>query len=191
MIATLDNLPHLTAFPDGFVDGGACSAAQPPQNAAFGATRIVNGPATRRAGSFCDPSLVSRVSIRAQASAIEPRLIEEFTGLHVKTYGNKTGLAERIGGRPSPRAPAEIARDAFARRDVNTFSVAIAVPIVIAVVISILRRRQRRQCDRKQNREHRQNSRTPPLPPDVDSRNRLTSLRNCHSTPPKRSARLD
>ena len=60
MIATLDNLPHLTTFPDGFVDGGACSAAQPPQNAAFGATRIVNGPAARRAGSFSIDGLLSK-----------------------------------------------------------------------------------------------------------------------------------
>jgi hypothetical protein len=93
MVAPFHNLSDEAAFANGFIDRGAGSSAQAAQDAAFGAAGIIHRPAARAARSLGHPSFVSNVSIGAQSSAIEPRLIEEFSGLHVKTDCNKAGLA--------------------------------------------------------------------------------------------------
>jgi hypothetical protein len=78
----------------------------------------------------------------------------------VKANRYETGLAQCIGRRPSARATAKVARDAFARHHVNRITIVIAVPIVL----SILRRCHRDECDQKQNREHGSDSQRPALP---------------------------
>ena len=146
MIAPFHNLSDRAAFAYGFIDRGAGASAQAAQDAALGTAGIINRPSARAARSFGDPSLVAHVSIRAQSSAIEPRLIEEFAGLHMKAYCHETGLAECIARGPSPGASPEVARDALARHQVNPATVMIAILFasLVPIVIALLRRRQRR-----------------------------------------------
>jgi hypothetical protein len=155
MFAPLDNFPHGSTFANGLIDGGPGSSAQAAQNAAFGAAGIRNRTAAGTACSLGHPQVVSRVAVRSQARAIEPCLVEEFAGLHVKANGDQTGFTERIGGWPSARTAAEVARDPFARLQVKSVAVAIAV----ALPILILRRSQRGERNQQQNCGHTSNSR--------------------------------
>ena len=174
MGAPFHNLSDETTFANGFIDRGAGASTQAAQDAAFGAAGIIDRPAARAARSLGHPSFVSNVSIGAQAGAIEPRLIEEFPRLHVKTDRNKTGLAERIGRRPSAGAAAKVARDAFARHQVNpaAFMIAVVIAVMVTIlfaslvpiVLTILRRRQRCQCDHQQNCEYGGESQCPVSP---------------------------
>jgi hypothetical protein len=155
MLAPLDNLPHGSTFANGLIDGGSGSSPQPAQNTAFGAAGIRNRTAAGTARSLGHPQVVSHVAVRSQARAIEPRLVEKFAGLHVKANGDETGFTERIGGWPSARTAAEVARDPFARPQVKP----VAVAIMIAIPILILRRRQRGERNQQQNCGHTSNSR--------------------------------
>ncbi|MFZ0864596.1 MAG: hypothetical protein WAN18_28320 [Candidatus Sulfotelmatobacter sp.] len=101
IVPDLSYLPYVSAFANSFIDGGAGSSTQSDESAATVAVSIKNGTATRAACSLRHPKLVSEVSIRSQASTIEPCLVEEFAGLHVKAYRHETGLTERVRRRPS------------------------------------------------------------------------------------------
>jgi hypothetical protein len=147
IVAHVSDLPYVTTFANSFVDGSAGSPTQSNQNAATTAAGIMDGTAAGAARSLGHPQLVSDVSIGSQASAIEPRLVKIFAGLHVKTHRYGTGLTYRIGRGPSTRAAAEVARDAVARAKMKAIAVAVAVPIPIP--IAILRRRQRDEGNQK------------------------------------------
>src|ERR1039458_8366069 len=100
MVTPLGNLPHETAFANSFINGGAASSSQPAQSAAIGAAGIIDRPAAGAARSGGHRSLLSDRQVRSQASAIEPCLVEEFTGLHVKAYRYETGLHNDQRRRP-------------------------------------------------------------------------------------------
>ena len=172
IVASLGNFPDVAAFADGFVDGSACSAAQAAERATFGAVSIMNLMAAGAAGSFGHSFFVSERTIRTQASAIEPCLVEVLAGLHVKANRYGSRLTQRIGGRTSAVAAAEIAREAFVR---YTDAIAVESPIavVIAVMITVLGSRERDDRDEKKNREYDRNSKRPAMNLCLGDRNRL------------------
>jgi hypothetical protein len=147
IVAHVSDLPYVTTFADSFVDGSAGSPTQSNQNAATTAAGIMDGTAAGTARSLGHPKIVSDVSIGSQASAIEPRLVKIFAGLHVKTYRYGTGLTYRVGRGPSTRAAAEVARDAVARAKMK--AIAVAVAVAVPIPIAILRRRQRNEGNQK------------------------------------------
>jgi hypothetical protein len=97
IVAHLSDLPYVTTFANCFINGSSGSPTQSNENAATAAAGIVDGTAARAARSLGHPELVSEVSIRSQASAMEPRLVEKFASLHVEAYRYETGLTQSVG----------------------------------------------------------------------------------------------
>ena len=150
ILAPLGDRPDVAAFADGLVDGRAGATLQSAQYGTLRAVRIVHRPPARTAGSAGHPLLVSELSIPAQTDAIEPCLIEEFPGLHVKADGDKAALTRGVGRRPSAASATEVPRDAPLG---NANRRSVVIPIAVAIMIPLLRRRQCGEGDEKKNSE--------------------------------------
>jgi hypothetical protein len=167
IVVTLRDVAHQAAFADGLINGSASPPAKAAQRETVGTTCIGDWPPAWAAGSTGHSAFVSERSVGTHGSAVEPRLVIELAGLHVKPNRNKTRITECIRGRSSAGTAAEVPRRALVRQNENrSVEAAVAATIVIAIPIAvlILRVSQRSQSDHNQNREDRRDSRRRAVP---------------------------
>jgi len=139
IIRSLCDLSDKTAFANGFIDRGAGASAEAAQGAAIEASSIVNGLATRAAGSCGHPAFVAERAIGAHGSAIEPRLVEVLASLHVKGDGDEAGIALSIRRGAAARASAEVARHAIVGQNKNRTMIVVAVTErAVTILIPVL-----------------------------------------------------
>src|SRR5256885_1957849 len=160
-IGSFEQFANRNALAGGFVDGCAGSSLQAAQHAAFDTVGILHAVAAATPGSLRHASFLADPSIGTQARAIEPCFVKILANLHVKTDGDRTWLAHRVGRRPSARASPEVVRHPLVGK-VNPVAITIAVTIAITVTVAILilRRSQRHEGDEQESgEEHRDSGR--------------------------------
>ena len=79
------------------VDGGSRAPAQAAQDEAFGAECVVHRASTGTAGAAGRVDFVAWIAIWANVHAVEPRRVEEFSGLHVESNSDRVFLALGVG----------------------------------------------------------------------------------------------
>jgi hypothetical protein len=137
IVATLGDLTQRAAHTDRLIDGGSGAAAQTAQHESVRAERIVHGTSARTAGPAGHSRLTSR-TVMTHVDAIEPRLVEEFTGLHMEADRDRFFAAHCVGRRPAATSATKIDVNGLVRNANQATPIIVTIPILIIMTIAVL-----------------------------------------------------